>query len=84
MFGGVLSRMFAIKSLMYLYPFQMVIFFSLTITVVLGYLMMIFENGIEIKGDGTSELLYTFPTLNDAFWFLWITYTTGIFVFITF
>ena len=78
MFGGILSRMFAVKCLMYNYPFQMIIGFSLSITFILSYMIRIFECGTHIKIDGTTEYINVFGNLSDSFYYLWVTYATSI------
>jgi hypothetical protein len=77
MFGGISSRMFAVKCLLHLYPFQCIVVFSLSITFILSYMIRIFECGTHLKADGTNEVINVYGTLSDAFWYLWVTYTTS-------
>jgi hypothetical protein len=77
MFGGVLSRVFAIKTFLYLYPIQSVFFFSLTVTIIFSYIIRIFENCDKIMSDGTLLFVSPFGSIADSFWYLWVTYATG-------
>jgi hypothetical protein len=76
MFGGVLSRMFAVKSFLFLYPLQTVFFFSLSVTIIISYIVRIFENSYRVEPDGSLVFISNFGNISDAFWYLWVTYST--------
>jgi hypothetical protein len=81
MFGGNLSRLFAIKCALTVNPFYIIILFSLSFTIVLGYMVRIIEyntyyeiiNGIEKERNPKIDFLY----LGNALWYILITMTTG-------
>jgi hypothetical protein len=77
MFGGILSRVFAIKCMLHLYPFHIIVVFSLSITFILSYMIRIFECGTHVLHDGTTEYINVFGSLSDSFYYLWITYATS-------
>ena len=81
MFGGILSRLFAIKCALTVSPFYVIILFSLSFTIVLGYMIRIieynpsYENnefGIEYEEKPADDFLY----LGNSLWYIMITMTT--------
>ncbi len=82
MFGGILSRLFAIKCALTVYPFSIIILFALSFTIVLGYMIRIIEynpyyiitDGKEVEKEPSKNFLY----LGNSLWYILITMTTGI------
>jgi hypothetical protein len=77
MFGGILTRVFPIKTFLYMNPIPTIFFVAFTNTVFLSYLLRIFEDADKVHHDGSHELQQTFGNIGNAYWFLWVTYTTG-------
>ncbi len=82
MFGGILSRLFAIKCALTVSPFTIIILFALSFTIVLGYMIRIIEynpsydignNSMEVEIKPPEDFLY----LGNSLWYIMITMTTG-------
>jgi hypothetical protein len=76
MFGGYLTRLFAIKCLLIEYPFQILAFFTASSAVLIAYLIRIVEYTDELMENNEQAKLLKFKYLGDTLWYVVITYAT--------
>jgi hypothetical protein len=76
MFGGHINRLFAVKCMLTDYPFEVIGFFMLSSSVLLAYMIRIVEFGHKINLDQTTAELTEFKYLQDALWYVFVTYGT--------
>ena len=78
MFGGTLSRLFAIKCALSVTPFKLIISFTLSLILILAYMIRIIEFNTIVDSEmnektSTPEYKY----LGNAMWYFFITMATG-------
>lgn len=77
MFGGKLTRMFAVKCILNCFPFRFLIVFALSVTFGLAYLAKIIEGPVCLmfpKND--LENVMDFRYLSNCFWYILVTMAT--------
>jgi hypothetical protein len=77
LFGGELSRFFAFKCLMGLYPVIIISLLTLTTTTLLAYVLRIFEVAPEMNSyDGIIRNHTEFHNIFNTLWYIYITFLT--------
>jgi polar amino acid transport system substrate-binding protein len=79
MFGGILSRLFAIKCSLTVTPFKLIISFTLSLILILGYMIRIIEFNIIVDSEMNEKYSsHDYLYLGNAMWYFFITMATGI------
>jgi hypothetical protein len=75
MFGGRISRLFAVKCLLFEYPLMTILMFQISSSILLAYFIRIVEYSDEFTNN-TETQMTEFKYLGDALYFVYITYCT--------
>jgi hypothetical protein len=76
MFGGDLSRMFALKCILKQYPFSCIAVFGLSVTFIFCYLIKILEGPVWSVSSVAQVENIDFRSVNNCLWYVLITMTT--------
>ncbi len=76
MFGGNLSRLFAIKCIMNTHPFAFTAVAFLTSCLILAYMMKIIEGPVYLVNIVSQSELNDYRSLSNSMWYVFITMTT--------
>ena len=78
MFGGILSRLFAIKCALTVTPFKLIISFTLSLILVLAYMIRIIEFNVIVDSEMNEKYsAHDYLYLGNAMWYFFITMATG-------
>jgi hypothetical protein len=76
MFGGKLSRLFAVKCILGVIPFSFLSVFSLTITFMFSYMVKIVESPVFYVLEESQRNLNDFRYLSNCIWYILVTMAT--------
>jgi hypothetical protein len=76
MFGGKLSRLFAVKCILGVNPFSFLCLISLTITFMYSYMVKIVESPVFYVLDRSQKNLNDFRYLSNSIWYIFVTMAT--------
>jgi hypothetical protein len=77
MFGGDLSRLFAIKCIMDCNPLIFLVLFSVTVTMILSYLIKIIEGPVYLVDKESRDNMVDYRDLGNCAWYVLISMATG-------
>jgi hypothetical protein len=76
MFGWDLSRIFAIKCLLHVFPFRLLILFAMSITIILAYMIKVIEGPLFFLSMETQFYHNDFRSFSNCLWYTLITMAT--------